>query len=101
MSKHSSWEKYGRRFSWKNVLTADEIKLIPALESIAGYDASEGKFYPKESREGLVNFVVAHPEFDLVTQMDSGSTVYGLEMVNRDWYMIGLRGKAGRTQWLG
>jgi hypothetical protein len=101
MSNHSSWVKYGRRIDWHKVLTSDEIKLMPALSKIAGYDEREGKFYPQESHQGLIDFVTAHPEFDLVTYMDNGSTVYGLCRVNRDMYGIALRGKAGRTQWLG
>ena len=101
MTNHTSWSMYGRRIQWQKVLTADEIKKIPALKKISGYSPSDGKFYPRESAKGLIDFVTAHPEFDLVTLMDSGSTVYGLCTVNRDMYAIALRGKAGRTQWLG
>lgn len=100
MSNHSSWAMYGRRIAWQKVLNADEIKLIPALESIDGFSVRDGKF-SSESAQGLIDFVTAHPEFDMVTYMDNGSTVYGLCGVNRDMYGIALRGKAGRTQWLG
>ena len=101
MSNHSSWVMYGRRIDWRKVLDADQIKLIPALSKIAGYDKQDGRFYPLKSAQGLADFVTAHPEFDMVTFMDNGSTVYGLCRVNRDMYGIALRGKAGRTQWLG
>ena len=101
MSKHSSWTMYGRRIAWQKILMADEIERIPALKSIPGYSPREGKFFPRESAQGLIDFVTANPEFDMVTFMDSGSTVYGLCTVNRDMYAIALRGKAGRTQWLG
>ena len=101
MSKHSSWTMYGRRIAWQKILMADEIERIPALKSIPGYSPREGKFFPRESAQGLIDFVTANPEFDMVTFMDSGSTVYGLCTVNRDMYGIALRGQAGRTQWLG
>jgi hypothetical protein len=101
MANHPSWAKYGSRFPWQKILTAEEIKMIPGLESIQGYDSNQGAWFPKESREGLINWVKANPEFDLVTQLDEGDDVYGLAVVNRDWYKLGLRDKSARTKWLG
>ena len=101
MSKHSSWTMYGRRIAWQKILMADEIERIPALKSIPGYSPREGKFFPRESAQGLIDFVTAHQEFDLVTQMDSGGFVYGLCTVNRDMYAIALRDKLDRINWLG
>lgn len=101
MTKHSSWTMYGRRIMWTKVLTPEQISKIPALKKIAGYDPREGKWFPRESAQGLIDFVTAHPEFDLVTQMDSGGFVYGLCTVNRSWYAIALRDKQDRQNLLG
>jgi hypothetical protein len=75
--------------------------MIPALKKIEGYSKHDGKFYPRESAQGLIDFVTANPEFDLATQMDSGGFVYGLCTVNRDWYCIALRDKFDRKRLLG
>ena len=100
MTNHTSWTMYGRRIAWQKILMADEIERIPALKSIPGYSPREGKFFPRESAQGLIDFVTANPEFDMVTFMDSGSTVYGLCTVNRDMYGIALRDKLAREKWL-
>lgn len=101
MDSHSSWKMYGRRILWTKVLTAEQIALIPALSKVEGYSPRDGKFYPRESAQGLIDFVTTHQEFDLVTQMDSGGFVYGLCIVNRDMYAIALRDKLDRIYWLG
>jgi hypothetical protein len=98
---HTSWTMWGRRILWNKVLTAEQIALIPDLKKVEGYSEHDGKFYPRESAQGLIDFVTAHQEFDLVTQMDSGGFVYGLCTVNRDMYAIALRDKLDRINWLG
>lgn len=87
---HTSWVKYGRPFPDNHVLGEEEIKANPELKAIPGYEG-EGRWDCYKSRDELIKFVRSNPEYDLVSQLDNGEFVYGLAVVNRLSYFLGMR----------